>query len=256
MNQLEAYILEQTGMTLSDAKRPIIMNRVEQRMTALRLPSIPAYLRHIQSDEDERIGLINSVTVNETYFFREKRHFEFLGGVLAGGRPPSRVRVWSAASSVGAEAYSVAMMLSHMDIDHEIVGSDINTEVLETARLGRYPLSWVDKIPEAMKKKYCLKGKGPQQGWFLVDRALVKRVRFLKKNLLFRHPDLGKFDIIFLRNVLLYFTSPTKQQVVNYALENLNINGYLITSNTEHIMDLGIGNIRRREHSIYQKVSN
>lgn len=254
MNTLDAYILQQTGMVLSDAKRPVILRKVKQRLAALGLSSMSAYLKVVQTDEKEHTDLINSVTINETYFFREMQHFEFLNTFLETRSPRSPMRVWSAASSVGAEAYSLAMILSRQHTPCEIIGSDINTDVLKTARLARYPMTWADKIPKEMKKRYCLKGKGRQKGWFIVVPELVKQVRFLNRNLLFRHPDLGAFDFIFLRNVLFYFTPPFKRKVLNYALESLKINGYLVTSSTEHIFDLGIENIRQKGHAIYQKV--
>lgn len=166
-----------------------------------------------------------------------------------------KIRVWSAASSVGAEAYSIAMLLDNSLSSYEIFGSDINSEVIKKANIGLYPLKWMDKIPKDLVLKYCLKGKGEHKGWFLVDRCLIENMSFQEKNLMDTHLDLGMFDVVFLRNVLIYFDKETKIKIINNVIANLKVGGYFFISLTEHIHDLNINNLEQVQSSIFKKVA-
>jgi chemotaxis protein methyltransferase CheR len=200
--------------------------------------------------------MINLLTTNETYFFREIQHFEFLqNDILTTYYPKSKFRVWSAASSVGAEAYSTAMILDrHFSKSNwEVVGTDINTDVIKKARVGLYPESWVEKIPTELRKLYCLKGKGESSGKFLIDRCLIPNMRFEENNLLDIRNDLGKFDLIFLRNVLIYFDDTTKKRVVDGVLKQLVVGGYFFISHTENLNMLDISNLEQVKTAIFRK---
>jgi len=125
-----------------------------------------------------------------------------------------KFRFWSAASSVGAEAYSVAMLLDKTMAkdDWEIVGTDINTEVIRKARIGLYPEKWADKIPVELKKAYCLRGQGRHEGQFLIDRTLVENMDFRIGNLLKHNLEVGKFDVIFLKIFISVVTLSSHKQ--------------------------------------------
>jgi len=260
MNNIELYenefrtfqklIFTHVGITLNDSKKVMVQSRLNKRLLHFNLDSFAAYLRVISIDESEKINMINIITTNETYFFRETAHFDFIKEYI---EKHSSIRVWSAAASVGAEAYSLAMLFNDSLDEWSIFGSDINTEVIKKAKKGLYPLSWIDKIPPELKKKYCLKGVGKYSGQFLIDRILSKNIKFFTNNLLELNTSIGNFDIIFLRNVLLYFNDETKQKVVEHTIANLKSGGYLIISLTENINSINIPNLKQIRTSIYQK---
>jgi chemotaxis protein methyltransferase CheR len=253
----QKIIFDETGISLSDSKKMLVQSRLLKRIAFYKMNSFVDYLRYIQINKKEKIEMINQITTNETYFFREMKHFEFIEKLVKNMDIKSRLRIWSAASSVGAEAYSLAMVVDeYLRKDQwEIVGTDINTEVIKKARIGLYPESWVKKIPLKYRQKYCLKGKGNYEGEFLVDRKLITNIKFEKGNLLVKQEGIGKFDVIFLRNVLIYFNDEVKKQVIYNVLSNLKVGGYFIISLTEHLKNLNIKELVQLDSSIYQKVS-
>jgi chemotaxis methyl-accepting protein methylase len=166
------------------------------------------------------------------------KHFDFLRQqvlpALGRGRP---VRLWSAACSSGEEPYSLAMTLAESlgAGPWELVASDISSRVLAQAGRGQYPLSRAEHIDTRLLHKYCLKGVGEQEGSFLVERRLRQRIRFMQINLNQRLPEIGDFDVIFLRNVMIYFDLDTKRQVVERILPRLRPGGYFIVSHSESL---------------------
>ena len=252
----QKLIFDTVGISLDDGKKSMVQSRLFKRLLHYKLLKYSDYLRIVQVDHVEKMEMVNQITTNETYFFREMRHFEFLGAYAQKNRDHSKIRVWSAAASVGAEAYTVAMLLDSIvgRTRWEVLGTDINTEVIKKARVGLYPEAWIAKIPEKYRAMYCLKGKGNHQGQFLIDRGLVGNMNFQEGNLLVSQPDLGQFDVIFLRNVLIYFNEETKRKVVLNAISNLKKGGYFIISLTENLQNLNISSLKQVQSSIYQKV--
>jgi len=246
----QKVIFDTIGITLNDSKKIMVQSRLNRRIVHYKLESFAEYLRIIAINPTERMEMINLITTNETYFFREEAHFDFIKELISSRKS---IRLWSAAASVGAEAYSLAMLFNETLDEWSILGSDINSEVIKKAKKGLYPLSWIEKIPQELKKKYCLQGTGKYEGQFLIDRVLSKNMRFFENNLLERNVSIGKFDVIFLRNVLLYFNNETKQQVVEDIVSNLESGGYLIISLTENIQSVNIPNLKQIRTSIYQK---
>ncbi|HEC12678.1 MAG TPA: protein-glutamate O-methyltransferase CheR, partial [Acidiferrobacteraceae bacterium] len=188
--------------------------------------------------------MLDLLTTNETYLFREPAHFEFLReGILASWKRGRLFRAWSAACSSGEEAYSLAMVAADSlgEMPWEIFGSDISTRVLVTARKGQYSRERTQYFPKAYLQKYCLKGVRAQSGTLLIDKRLRQRVQFQHINLNAPLPeDMGQFDVIFLRNVLIYFDTPTRQEIVKRLLSRLRPGGYFFVSHTETIT--GISN--------------
>jgi len=246
----QKVIFEAVGITLNDSKNPLVQSRLNRRMVHYKLDSFATYLRIIAVNSSEKMQMINLITTNETYFFREEAHFNFMKEIIS---TRNEIRIWSAASSVGAEAYSLAMLCNEAFENWKIYGSDINSEVVKKARMGLYPLSWIDKIPDDLKSKYCLRGKGSYEGQFLIDRELTKNMNFFENNLLKLNTKIGQFDVIFLRNVLLYFNDETKQKVVENVVANLKTGGYLIISLTENLQSVQMPNLKQVATSIYQK---
>jgi chemotaxis protein methyltransferase CheR len=241
--QFQRFIYDAAGITLSSAKKALVSGRLAKRLQQHQLGSYGEYFALLASGQspDEVQTAVDLLTTNETYFFRESKHFDLLRELATAARAkPQAFRVWSAASSSGEEAYSIAMVLAECLGDHawEIVGSDISTRVLERARTGHYPLERARHVPPAYLKRYCLKGTGAQQGTILVERSLRERVQFKQVNLNSSLPQLGFFDVIFLRNVMIYFSGDTKRQVVARVLGALKPGGHFFIGHSESLSDI------------------
>jgi chemotaxis protein methyltransferase CheR len=234
----QRLIYKIAGISLSDAKKVLLVGRLAKRLRQHELATFAAYYRMLASgDYPEEVQImVDLLTTNETYFFREPQHFQFLRDEIVGKRRgPGTFRVWSAASSSGEEAYSIAMTLAEaLDTPWEIVGSDISTQVLERAITGHYSLARTEGIPPGYMRKYCLKGVRSHAGSFLIVPELRQKIRFYQINL--THPveaDIGEFDVIFLRNVMIYFDPETKTRVVHNLLPRLKTGGHLIIGHSE-----------------------
>ena len=235
---ISRFLYERTGITLNDGKQALVMGRLDKRLRKRGLTEYGDYfsLLGMPGFEDETTVAIDLLTTNETYFFREPKHFEFLQKVIFPQYAKQRgLRIWSAASSSGEEAYTIAMTLAEYfpGDGWEILGSDISTKVLEKASRALYPLSAADKIPPLLLKKYCLKGRDEFEDFFLIDAALRSKVRFFPVNLIEPLPDIGLLDVIFLRNVMIYFDQETKQKLVQRLVEKLRPGGYVFISHSE-----------------------
>jgi len=243
-------ILKETGIKLSPTKKTMLQNKILERMKAIKIPTFRKYYHYILKHPHEKAYVINFATTNETYFFREKKHLEYFKHHIVPQYP--RLRIWSAAASVGAEAYTLAMILKDMGKPFEIIGTDINSEVIEKAKRGIYPITWARHIPEKYLKKFCLKGKNEYSGWFMIGDVIKKHVKFKVANLLEPQKSLGMFEVIFLKNVLIYFDDDTKKRVVENVLHNLKPHGYLFISLTENIDHLKIDKLQKVDTSIYR----
>jgi chemotaxis protein methyltransferase CheR len=251
-------IFDQAGIHMNPSKKPLVSGRLTKRLNHHGLESYGDYLKLINSDGAERQIAIDLLTTNETYFFREPKHFEFLAKVIAPElRSRPSVRIWCGASSTGEEPYTIAMTLAeslgHMRYD--ILASDISTRVLETASKALYPIEDAKNIPREMRIKHCLRGVGPQEGWFLVDKPLRDRVQFEQINLNGQLPAMGPFDVIFLRNVMIYFSPETKSQLLARLIPLLRPGGYFLISHSESLH--GVTNqLQMVKPSIYRKPEN
>jgi chemotaxis protein methyltransferase CheR len=235
---ISKFLYERTGIALNEGKQALVMGRLDKRLRSRNLTSYSDYFALLGRPgyEDETTAAIDLLTTNETYFFREPKHFEFLQkNVFPQYARLRGIRIWSAASSSGEEAYTIAMTLAeHFPGDGwEVIGTDISTRVLEKARRALYPLSAAEKIPLPLLKKYCLRGRDEFEDFFLVDSILRKKVHFSVANLIENLPDLGLFEVIFLRNVMIYFDMETKQKLVQRLYERLRPGGYFIISHSE-----------------------
>ena len=246
---------EIAGINLSDAKKALVSGRLSKRIKHYNLPSYADYFRLVKSNtHGELQTAVDLLTTNETFFFREPKHFDFLRDKILPTWSAGQRRVWSAASSSGEEAYTLAMMLAeHAPTDAwEISGTDISTRVLERARSAQYPLADAEDIPHKYLSKYCLKGIGSQDGTFIVTRELRRRVSFIHANLQQDLTKLGYFDVIFLRNVLIYFDVETKQRVVEKVLRRLKPGGFLIVGHSESLNGISDG-LKIIQPSIYRR---
>jgi chemotaxis protein methyltransferase CheR len=241
--QFQALLRGITGIHLSEFKKTLLVARLGARMRARKARNFTEYYKIIRHplETDELQLAINVLTTNETFFFREPEHFQVLKDYIAAQRPvPAPFRVWSAASSSGEEAYSIAMVLADVlgGGKWEVVGSDISTRVLDKARAGLYPLERNGGIPRDYLQRFCLKGQGAQEGMMLIGKQLRERVHFAQVNLNEPIPDLGRFDLIFLRNILIYFQNDQKRKVVEAVVPRLQPNGLLIVGHSENLMGI------------------
>ncbi len=234
--EFQQMIFAEAGIHMSASKKTMVAGRLSKRLKALQLNSYGAYWQRLRTDAVEKQTAVDLLTTNETYFFREPKHFEFLRNHLLQARSRrSPFRLWSAACSSGEEAYSAAMVLTDTlgSTGWEILASDISTQVLDRARSGRYPMSRTDKIPPECLKRHCLRGVGEEEGRLMVDPALRSKVNFRQINLNTRLPEVGLFDVVFLRNVMIYFNGETKRQIVDRLQRCLRPGGHLIIGHSE-----------------------
>ncbi|WP_295990926.1 protein-glutamate O-methyltransferase CheR [Rugamonas sp.] len=242
-SQFQRFIYDAAGIFMANGKQALVSGRLAKRLAHYQLASYGDYLRLLQSRDqaDELQMAVDLLTTNETYFFREPKHFALLRELaLAARQKGGAMRVWSAASSSGEEPYSIAMVLADVlgEAPWEVMGSDISTRVLERARSGHYPMERTVQIPPAYLKRFCLKGQQREEGTLLIERGLRARVRFQHLNLVQPLPKVGSFDLIFLRNVMIYFDLETKRQVVARLLAQLKPGGHFFIGHSETLNDI------------------
>lgn len=253
----QRLMLESAGIRLPENKRTLVKSRLAKRLRHLKLQNYTQYLQLLKDSQhlEEKQCAINLLTTNETYFFREPKHFDFLQKAVlpVEDRP---FRVWSAACSYGQEAYSIAMLLADRlgSRPWEIVATDISTTVLVKARLGHYSLEEARHIPEAYLRKYCLRGTGDFEGTFLVKKSLRDRIQFQHANLNGELPGKQRFDIIVLRNVMIYFNQEVKARLVSRLHDRLLPGGYFIIGHSETLNGINPG-LAMVSPSIYHKQS-
>jgi chemotaxis protein methyltransferase CheR len=256
-SQFQKLIYQQAGIHMSSAKKALVCGRLAKRLSEYRLDSYGDYFKLLTATNhaDELQVAVDLLTTNETYFFREPKHFDFLRNkILSGHKPGRNFRVWSAACSSGEEPYSIAMVLAdHFgDGQWEVVASDICTRVLEKARSGCYPLERTTGISREHLFKYCLKGVASRANTLRVDEKLRNRVNFMQVNLNESLPPMGEFDLIFLRNVMIYFDQNTKRQVVRRLLPVLRPGGHFMISHSETLNGV-VDTLQALAPSIYRK---
>lgn len=253
------FLRSVAGIELKDGKQTLVMGRLERRVRHHGLSSYSEYfelLGRADAPEETRIA-VDLMTTNETYFFREKQHFDLLPSLVQGrsdGATP--IRVWSAACSTGEEAYSIAMVLADClgKRPWEVLGTDLSSRVVTTARRGLYPLEAAERIPDHLLRAHCLKGRDDYEGLFTLGSELRSRVRFERANLIRPLPDLGTFDVIFLRNVMIYFNNDVKRQVVERLAATLRPGGVLLTGRAETLTALGTS-LEQVSPSVYRTAS-
>jgi len=231
---------DHAGIALAPEKKVMVASRLAKRLDHYGLASYGDYLNLLAHHDHphEFQAMVNILTTNETYFFREPKHFEFLQDEILYHWRGDNFRIWSAASSTGEEAYSLAMVLAENlgARNWEIFGSDLSTRVLDVARTAVYPLDRLEHMDSRLLEKYCLKGVRAQSGFFRIDKKLRSRVKFDQVNLKSPlPPNLGQFDVIFLRNVLIYFDQDIKKQVVERLATALKPGGYFFVSHSESL---------------------
>jgi len=259
----QKFFFEQIGISLSNQKKILLLGRFNRRLNELGLNSFRDYYDIISAPENhvERQHAVDLITTNETYFFREDQHFKLLQDTIVADKRKtaptgSPLRVWSAACSTGEEPYSIAMSLHHAmggTDGWEIIASDISMRVLASAQRGLFPLERVRGMPTEFLKKYCLRGQGEFSGHLLIEKFLRDRVNFIQVNLMALPSELRNFDVVFLRNVIIYFDAATKLKVLRSVVNTLRPNGWLLLGHSESLFGMDLP-LRMIAPSVYRRI--
>lgn len=236
--RFQALIYKIAGIQMAESKKVLLVGRLTKRLKHYGLATFTEYYKLVSApgQNAELQMMVDLLTTNETYFFREPKHFEYLDSeILAKVTPGAPFAIWSAACSSGEEPYTLAMVLADRleDGPWQITASDISTAVLARAQSGHYPIERTKGISQAHLRKYCLKGTRSQEGTFMISKKLRDRIRFTQINLNAALPNIGPFDVIFLRNVMIYFDMETKRNVVANLITKLKPGGYFIVGHSE-----------------------
>lgn len=247
------------GVDMPASKMHMVSGRLARRLREHGLKRFDDYYRLVTHEDagDELHRMVDLLTTHETFFFREPAHFAYLREHAPRQmKPGAGFRVWSAASSTGEEAYSVAMTLMDRlgpDSNWDVFASDISREVLDKARTGIYAMNRIDGIPQEYLRRYCLRGTGHREGTLRVAREVRERVRFAQVNLNESLTGTGSFDVIFLRNVLIYFDLAAKQQIVRRIVGQLKPHGLLFIGHSETLNGV-TAELRAERPTVYRKV--
>lgn len=246
--RLQMLIYKEAGIWLSEVKAPLLTGRLSKRLRALKLGTFSEYYDRINMDEEERRTMLDAITTNETHFFREPAHFQFLEqrvlpawqAEAAAGRRSRTIRVWSAGCSTGQEPYSLAMLLvgrlpASQGWAIEILATDLSRRVLNIAEEGVWDAAKCSDIPLPYMRAFMLKGLGENQGKMKAAPS-IRVIRFLRLNLNDGiYPGIGTFDLIFCRNVLIYFDAEGRRRVIGQLLRHLAPHAYLFVGHAESL---------------------
>lgn len=252
-----------TGIVLGPHKKDMVYGRLARRLRDVRLGSVSEYLSLIRNENSEEVSrFINAITTNLTSFFRENHHFEFLGDKLCkelknSNAASRRIRVWSAGCSSGEEPYSIAMTIrDNFDLsgwDCKILATDLDSKVLEKGQQGVYGVERIESLPQEIKRKWFMFDKN-HPDIVKVKPDLQELIRFKRLNLLERWPMKGPFDLIFCRNVVIYFNEETQAVLFNRYADMLKDGGYLIIGHSESLSRV-CTRFKPIGKTIYQKIS-
>jgi chemotaxis protein methyltransferase CheR len=258
---IRKIVYEHSRINLGTEKKALVAARVTKRLRALKLPDFDIYCQYLRSSKgkQELPFLVEAISTNHTHFFRESRHFDFLKEVVVPkwrARALNTIRVWSAAGSSGEEPYTIAIVLAEafgMHTDWRILATDISMRMLDLGRSAIYSGDRLSHVPAELKRRYFQRGIGASEGQFRVKDEIRKRVEFAQLNLLQpTYPFTTEFDVIFCRNVMIYFDRDTQQTLIQKMMPHLLGGGYLMIGHSESLT--GIRHcLSAIEPAIYQK---
>lgn len=256
---IAALARSEFGLELGKGKEQLVASRLGKVMRQLNFTTFRDYYRHVQADRsgDALVAFIDALTTNHTSFFREQAHFDFLQSRVFAecGRDP--MRIWSAASSTGEEPYTIALTAreyfgTQSSSLPQILATDISTRVLETARRGMYRAERFEGKIAPWLKKHLLLGSGRWDGWYRMRPEILSMVEFRRLNLIEPLPDLGLFQVIFCRNVMIYFSRETQAQLVNRLAACLLPGGYLFVGHSESLTGIH-HDLQQMQPAVYRK---
>ena len=259
-NKFRHIVYEKSGITLREGKEALVTARVGKRMRALGLDDHKKYLEHVLKDEtgNEIVHLLDVISTNVTHFFREPEHFDFLAQqIKTAASRQNKIRIWCAASSSGEEPYSIAMTFFESSNgfrgDFKILATDISTKVLKHAIEGIYAHSKIDKIPPILLDRYFERVAAGEHYKYKVKKSLSNAVKFARLNLSKPpFPMSGPFDLVFCRNVMIYFDNEVRKKLLNEVYRLLKPGGYLIVGHAESLTGM-LCNLKSVKPSIYIK---
>ena len=249
--KLSNFIYKGYGIKMPPAKKIMLQSRLQKRLRALKIYSFKDYVDYVfsKAGEEEVIHMMDVVSTNKTDFFREPAHFDFLKQMVLPEYAAQNIRnlnIWSAGCSSGQEVYTLAIVISEFleknpAFDFRILGTDISTKMLKKAYNAIYPEQDVAMIPIETKKKYILKSKDPKKKLIRIVSSLRRKTSFMRLNFMDEnYPINEKYDIIFCRNVLIYFDRETQEKVINRLCRHLKPNGYFFLGHSESITNIDV----------------
>lgn len=239
---LRSKVFDHSGISLGDEKKQLVYSRLRKRLRTLSLNNFEEYCRLLESgDKEELLFFTNAMTTNLTSFFRENHHFEYLEKtvlphLMKVKADTRKIRIWSAGCSTGEEPYSIAMTVKKVipeSWDTKILATDIDSNVVQIAKKGIYTLERINGIDKELLKKWFLKGSGSNAGKAQVNAELKKIITFRQLNLIHEWPMKGLMDIIFCRNVVIYFDKPTQTKLFDRYANIIHPDGYLFVGHSE-----------------------
>lgn len=263
-DRLARFIYDYSGIKMPPTKLTMLEGRLRRRLRATNHSTFDDYCDFLFNDgglEQEAIYLIDVVTTNKTDFFREARHFDFMQAVALPALVNSgirTIRTWSSACSTGAEPYTMAMVLAEFtearhDLKYSILATDLSTDVLQTARRGIYPQDLVQPVPHDLQRKYVMTAKQSGRGEVRISPKLRSKVGFARLNLMDEKYPVGDvMQIIFCRNVLIYFDKPTQQGVLSRLCDCLAKGGYMFIGHSESITGFDLP-LKQVSNTVFQK---
>lgn len=265
-NKLSSFIYTESGIKMPPVKRIMLQSRLQKRLKELKMSSFHEYCSYIFSKEgmnNEIIHMLDVVSTNKTDFFREPVHFDFLTATvlpeLVSASKHRNIKIWSAGCSSGEEPYTIAIVLSEFmetnsTVDFSILGTDISTKILQKAIDAVYKEERVEGIPLNLKRKYFLRSKDRENPSVKVGAILRNKVRFDRLNFMDNSYGIHEsFDIVFCRNVLIYFDRETQEKVIGKICTKLNTGGYFFLGHSESIMNMNLP-LKQIKPTIFQKI--
>ncbi|MES2307890.1 MAG: protein-glutamate O-methyltransferase CheR [Verrucomicrobiota bacterium] len=262
---IRKLVYEHSRINLGNDKMDLVSARLNKRLRETKIPTIHDYIEYLNANEGEMENLIDVISTNHTFFFREIQHFEFMQTNAipelhhyAQTHSENSFRLWCAASSSGDEPYSLAIQLNeyfkNLNFDWEIHATDISNRILEKAKNAVFPEERLKEVRPELLRLYFQKGFGVQEGFYRVKENLRNKVSYSRLNLLQpQYPFQKPFHVIFCRNVMIYFDRPTQQELVNHLAQYLVPGGYLMIGHSESLT--GITHpLKSVKPAIYQKI--
>lgn len=256
---IKELVYKSSGIVLGPHKREMVYSRLSRRLRVLKLSDFDQYCKLLANQDGEELShFINAITTNLTSFFREQHHFDFIEQtvipkLLAQSKHTNRIRVWSAGCSSGEEPYSIAITMAHAfpksTWDLKILATDLDSNVLAKATTGIYPIQSLEGLSETVKRTNFVYNKQLDQ--YKIKPCIAQHIHFKRLNLLEKWPIKGKFDIIFCRNVVIYFDNETKNNLIRRYANLLKPGGYLFLGHSE-TMSREVSNFTPLGHTIYQ----
>ncbi|ULA63073.1 MAG: Chemotaxis protein methyltransferase 2 [Nitrospira sp.] len=260
-DRIRTLLYDESGIALGENKQSLVVSRLSKRLKELQVDTFDAYYRYVTGDASgaEFTRMLDLLSTNKTDFFREPKHFEFLRDtILPGLEKDKRIRVWSSACSTGEEPYTIAMTL-YEGVDHperwkfQVLASDISTRVLAHAAAGLYAEERLREVPQDVARRHFLKGKGAKRGLVKVKPHLSDIIQFRRMNLMDeRFPIKHPLDLIFCRNVMIYFDRPTQERLVAKFFRYLKPGGHLFIGHSESLQWV-THSFKTIKPTIYQK---